>query len=329
MTRLPLTFACGPYDRTRALADGRVGIEGVDLRYVCLDPEEIFFRMVRHGEFDASEMSLSTYLLSFLNDGPFVAVPVFPSRSFRHSGIYVSATSGLAGGPVSALAGSSVGIAEYQLTANVWIRGILQEHYGVAASSVSYRVGGLHQPGRPEKFHVSLPPEIDIAPAPSGRTLSDLLATGELDAVYSPRAPDSLESGDAHRLFADPRAEERRYFAQTGIFPIMHVLVLHRRVYETNPWVAQELLKACVRAKEIAYAELMRTVSLSLTLPWVREEYEQTVAILGDDYWSYGLEQNRSVLTTFIRYAAEQGLVERQVAPEELFAPETTESYVI
>lgn len=160
----------------------------------------------------------------------------------------MSATSGLVGGPVSALAGASVGIAEDQLTANVWIRGMLQEHYGVAASSVSYRVGWLNQPGRREKVQVSLPPEIDIAPVPSGRTLSDLLATGELDAVYSPRAPDSLKTGDARRLFADPRAEERRYFAETRIFPIMHVLVLHRRVYETNPWVAQELLKACVRA---------------------------------------------------------------------------------
>ena len=197
--------------------------------------------------------------------------------------------------------------------------------HGVAASSVRYRVGGLNQAGRVEKVRVSLPPEIDIAPVPSGRTLSDLLATGELDAVYSPRAPDSLGTGGARRLFADPRAEERRYFAETGIFPIMHVLVLHRRVYDTNPWVAQELLKACVRAKEVAYAELARTVSLSLTLPWVREEYEQTVAVLGDDYWSYGLEQNRSVLATFIRYAAEQGLAGRQVAPEALFAPETTE----
>lgn len=329
MSRLPITLACGPYDRTQALTDGRVSVEGVDLRYVCLDPEEIFFRMVKYGEFDASEMSLSTYLLSHLADGPFVALPVFPSRSFRHSAIYIPPTSGRAAGEPSALAGGTVGIAEYQLTANVWIRGILQEHCDLPASSVRYRVGGLNESGRLEKFRFPRPPQIDIAPVPEGRTLSELLAAGELDAVYSPRAPASYATGNARRLFTDPRGEERRYFAKTGIFPIMHVLVLHRRVYEANRWIAQELQKAFVRAKEIAYAQLSRTVSLSLTLPWVREEYEQTTAELGKDYWSYGLEANKHVLATFIRYAAEQGLIDRSPAPEELFAPEATASYVI
>jgi 4,5-dihydroxyphthalate decarboxylase len=329
MSRLQLTMACGPYDRTRALADGRVRVEGVDLRYLCLDPEEIFFRMARHEEFDVSEMSLSTYLLSHLAGSPFVAIPVFPSRAFRHSGIYVSEASGLAGGTPADLAGRTVGVAEYQLTANVWIRGFLEEHHGLATSSVAYRTGGLDAPGRIEKFHVSLPPEIDIAPIAEGETLSELLARGELDAVYSPRAPESVETGRAGRLFADPRAEEERYFAATGIFPIMHVLVIRRGVYERHPWVAQELLKACVRAKEIAFAELGRTVALSLSLPWVREEYEHTRGLMGDDYWAYGLEANRDLLATFIRYAAEQGLADRRPAPEELFAPETTERFVI
>ena len=329
MSRLELTLACGPYDRTRALADGRVQVEGVDLRYLCLDPEEIFFRMARHSEFDVSEMSLSTYLLSHLAGGPFVALPVFPSRAFRHSGIYVSRQSGLAGGSPGHLAGRTVGVAEYQLTANVWIRGFLEEHYGVRTASVAYRTGGLNEPGRIEKFHVALPPEIDIAPIGSGETLSGLLAAGELDAVYSPRAPHSVERGEAGRLFADPQAEEAGYFAATSIFPIMHVLVLRRSVYEQNPWVAQELLKACLKAKELAYAELTRTVALSLSLPWVREEHDRTVALMGPDYWSYGLEPNRHVLATFIRYAAEQGLIVGRPAPEELFAPETTERFVI
>lgn len=326
---LPLTLACGPYDRTRALADGRVRVEGVDLTYVCLEPEEIFFRMLRFEEFDVSEMSLSTYLLSHLADGPFVAIPVFPSRSFRHSGIYVSEASGLAGGPPERLAGATVGIAEYQLTANVWIRAILAERHGVPVSSVRYRTGGLNRPGRHEKFHVDLPAEIDIAPIPDGATLSGLLATGELDAVYSPRAPESFPAGGVGRLFADPRAAEEAYAADTGIFPIMHVVVLHRRVYERAPWVAQELLKAFERAKQLAYDDLARTVALSLTLPWVREEYERTAAALGDDFWSYGLGPNREVLATFMRYAAEQGLVGRRPAPEELFAVETTEQHVI
>jgi 4,5-dihydroxyphthalate decarboxylase len=258
-----------------------------------------------------------------------VAIPVFPSRAFRHSGIYVSEASGLAGGTPADLVGRMVGVAEYQLTANVWIRGFLEEHHGVATSAVAYRTGGLDAPGRIEKFHVSLPPEIDIAPIAEGETLSGLLARGDLDAVYSPRAPESFEAGRAQRLFADPRAEEERYFAATGIFPIMHVLVIRRRVYEQNPWVAQELLKACARAKDVAFAELRRTVALSLSLPWVREEFERTRGLMGEDYWAYGLEANRDQLATFVRYAAQQGLVDHRPAPEELFAPETTEQFVI
>jgi 4,5-dihydroxyphthalate decarboxylase len=329
MARLPLTLACGAYDRTRALADGRVEVEGVDLTYVRLEPEEIFFRMLRFEEFDASEMSLSTYLLTHLADGPFVAIPVFPSRSFRHSGIYVSSRSGLAGGPTESLRGAVVGLAEYQLTANVWIRGMLAERYGVPVSSVRYRTGGLDASGRREKFQVDLPSEIDISPIPSGRSLSEMLAAGDLDAVYSPRAPGRFPDGGVGRLFADSRAEEERYFADTGIFPIMHVIVLRRRVHERSPWVAQELLKAFERARDLAYADLRRTVALSLTLPWVREEYERTVDRMGADFWSYGLEANREVLATFVRYAAEQGLAGRRPTPEVLFAPGTTERVVI
>jgi 4,5-dihydroxyphthalate decarboxylase len=329
MSDVRLTLACGAYDRTRALADGRVGVEGVDLTYIPLEPEEIFFRMLRFEEFDVSEMSLSTYLLTHLADGPFVAIPVFPSRSFRHSGVYVSTASGLAGGAAEDLAGATVGLGEYQLTANVWIRGILAERHGVPVPSVRYRTGGLDSTGRLEKFHVDLPPDIDIAAAPEDRSLSDLLAAGELDAVYSPRAPRSFPGPGVSRLFADPRAQEEAYFTDTGIFPIMHVIVLHRRVYERHPWVAQELLKAFERAKALAYADLSRTVALSLSLPWVREEYERTVALMGADYWSYGLEANREVLATFVRYAAEQGLAARRPSTEELFARETIDRVVI
>jgi 4,5-dihydroxyphthalate decarboxylase len=203
MSLLPITLACGPYDRTRALADGRVKVAGADLRYLTLDPEEIFFRMVTYGEFDVSEMSLATYLITRDKAGeagaPFVAIPVFPSRMFRHTGVYVNRDRlpGADGDPAAtarALAGATVGVAEYQLTANVWIRGILAEHYGVPVESVRYRTGGLNSPGRHEKLAISLPPSIDIAPIPPGRTLSDMLAVGEIDAVYSPRAPESLRT---------------------------------------------------------------------------------------------------------------------------------------
>ncbi len=333
MAPLPVTLACGPYDRTRALADGRVTVAGADLRYVPLDPEEIFFRMLNHGEFDVSEMSLATYVITRQADRPFVAIPVFPSRMFRHTSVYVNSDRMPGGtdatGAAQALAGARVGVAEYQLTANVWIRGILAEHYGVPVASVRYRTGGLNAPGRHEKFAITLPPEIDIAPIPSGRTLSGMLAAGELDAVYSPRAPESFGAGSVRRLFADTRAEEERYFAATGIFPIMHVIVLHRRVYENNRWLARELLKSFTTAKQLAYEELARTAALRVSLPFAREEYEQTVATMGADYWAYGIEANRAVLSTFLRYAAEQHLIGEVPGTDSLFAPETGAEFVI
>ena len=328
MAPLPLTLACGPYDRTRALADGRVPVEGVDLRYVPLDPEEIFFRMLGHGpghgEFDVSELSLASYLLTHLADSPLVAIPVFPSRSFRHSGVYVSEKSGLT--RPEELAGGTVGVAEYQLTANVWIRGILQEYHGVPARSVRYRTGGLNEPGREEKIRLDLPADIDVAPIPPGETLADLLARGEIDAIYSPRAP---EGAGIRRLFADPRGAEQEYYRSSGIFPIMHVVVIQRRLYEANRWLAQSLTKAFSQAKMLAYGDLQRTAALAVTLPWVREEYQATVRLLGEDFWSYGLDANRPGLETFIRYAGEQGMISRHPAPDELFAPETLHSVII
>jgi len=336
MSPLPITLACGPYDRTRALADGRVKVAGADLRYLTLDPEEIFFRMVTHGEFDVSEMSLATYLITRDKAAPFVAIPVFPSRMFRHTSVYVNSdrlpgTDGDPAATARALAGATVGLAEYQLTANVWIRGILAEHYGVPLESVRYRTGGLNSPGRHEKVAISLPPSIDIAPIPPGRTLSDMLAAGEIDALYSPRAPRSFTTGtgSVRRLFADTRAEEERYFAATGIFPIMHVIVIRRAVYETNRWLARELLKSFTAAKRIAYDDLARTAALPVSLPFAREEYERAVATMGADYWSYGLEPSRHVLSTFARYAAEQHLISQVPDPAGLFAPETGEEYVI
>jgi 4,5-dihydroxyphthalate decarboxylase len=335
MAPLPLTLACGPYDRTRALADGRVPVEGTDLRYIALDPEEIFFRMLGHGEFDVSELSLSSYLLTHLAGGPrdgtaspLIAIPVFPSRSFRHSGVYVRDGSGVT--RPEDLAGRTVGVAEYQLTANVWIRGILQEFHGVPARSVRYRTGGLNEPGRLEKVPLDLPADIDIEPVAAGRTLSEMLAKGEIDAIYSPRAPRALDEGaPVRRLFADARQQEKQYFADSGIFPIMHVLVMRRRVYEANRWLGASLVKAFGQAKALAYADLSRTAALAVSLPWVREEYEATVRLLGADYWSYGLEPNRHVLETFIRYADEQGMIARRPDPAELFAPETLTSVII
>ena len=200
------------------------------------------------------------------------------------------------------------------------------------ARSVRYRTGGLNEPGREEKIPLDLPPDIDVAPIPPGETLAGLLARGEIDAIYSPRAPiDPGAPGGARlrRLFADPRAAEQDYYRASGIFPVMHVVVLQRRLYETNRWLAQSLMKSFHQSKSLAYADLQRTAALAVTLPWVREEYEATVGLLGEDYWSYGLEPNRHVLETFIRYADEQGMIGRRPDPAELFAPETLHSVII
>lgn len=329
MSRLPITVACGPYDRTRALATGRVEVEGAEVRYVTLEPEEVFHRMARHREFEVAELSLSTFLITLSRGAPFVAIPVFPSRMFRHSGIYVHSGSGI--DEPAGLRGARVGVAEYQLTANVWLRGILEEHHGVPVTSVRYRTGGLNQAGREEKTAVDLPADLDLAPIPAGSTLSDLLAAGEIDALYSPRAPDSFLAGHpgVRRLFADPRAQEVAYYRRSGIFPIMHVVVIRRDVYQANRWLARSLTKAFTEAKTLALAEMARTAALSVTLPWLLAELQATTELLGQDFWPYGLPRNERVLDVFARYSHAQGLAERRYRPEELFAPESLDDVIV
>ncbi len=326
---VPVTLACWDYDRTSALATGAVRPEGVDLTYLSLPVEETFFRMIRHREFDAAEMSLSSYVVSLFHGSPTIAIPVFPSRAFRHNGIYVNSRSGI--DRPEDLVGRTVGVPEYQLTAVVWIRGILAGHYGVPVPSVHYRTGGLDHPGRVEKLKVDLPPEIDVQPIDPGRTLSDMLISGEIDAVYCPRTPRPFAQGrpEVRRLFADPRAEEERYFSRTGIFPIMHTVVLRRDVYEGRRWLAQSLYKAFEEARRLAAVRLEETAASLSMAPWLYDEAERARRIMGDDFWPYGLERNTGVLSTFLRYSHEQGLAERLLEPAELFAPETLESYVI
>ncbi len=331
MSRLRVTLACGDYDRTRALHDGTIAPEGIELVCLRLSVEDIFFRMAKFAEFDAAELSLSSYLISMTADGPgrFVAIPAFPSRAFRHGGIYINQNSGIA--RPEDLIGRTVGLAEYQLTANVWIRGLLAEHHGVPVPSVRYRTGGLHSPGRSEKLRVEIPSDIDIAPIPPDRTLSDMLATGELDAVYSPRTPQCFRAGqpNVRRLFADVRAVEADYYHRTGVFPIMHVVVLRRDIYEANRWAARSLFRAFVAARDQAWQGIDETASLRYMLPWLPTDLDATRAILGDNYWSYGLAGNENTLATLIGYSHAQGLACRPFAPAELFAPETLEETVV
>ena len=327
---VPLTLACGDYDRTRPLIDGTVRPLGIDLTCLPMTIEEIFFRMARFREFDAAEMSLSSYLVSMAApEAPFIAIPVFLSRSFRHSGIYVNTASGIR--EPRDLIGRTVGVAEYQLTANVWIRGILADMYGVPVNSVRYRTGGLHQPGRPEKLAVSLPADIDVSPVGPGETLSDLLSTGGIDALYTPRTPRSFAQGDpaVGRLFPDFRTAEAEYWRETEIFPVMHVVVLRADVYQRNRWIARSLTDALAQARAIALAGLDETASLRYMLPWLADDVASAQRVLGADYWTYGLAGNEKALATITRYAFEQGLIPRPYRPEELFAQETLEDTVI
>lgn len=330
MSKLRLTLGCWNYDRTRALMDGSVRPDGIDLNYLDMAVEETFFRMLRHQEFDAAELSLSSYCVSLsLPHPPFVAIPVFPSRFFRHSCIYVNARSGIL--EPRDLIGKRVGTPEYQMTAPVWIRGILAEHYGVPVDSVVYYTGGEEEPGRPEKIKLDLPPNIRVQPIGPTQTLSQMLLEGEIDALYTARMPSSFRAGGGRvrRLFENYPEVERQYFRDTGIFPIMHTVAIRRDVYEASRWVAQSLCKAFAQAQRRCYEDLQETAALKAMLPWLTAHLEEARREMGDDYWPYGLERNRKTLSIFLKYHHEQGLSKRLLAPEELFAPESLESFRI
>jgi len=304
--KLPLTLACWNYDRTRALAEGRVPVDGVELNYLNLPVEETFFRMLRHREFDVAEMSLSSYTLSlFRENPPFVAIPVFPSRMFRHSCIYVHARSGIR--EPKDLAGKRIGSPEYQMTAPVWIRGIMSDEYGVPVTSPSYFTGGEEQPGRPEKIALSLPPDFRVQPIAADKTLSQMLDSGEIDALYTARAPSTFAAGgNVRRLFEDSQSVERAYYLKTRI-----------------------LCKAFALAQRETYEDLHEMGALKAMLPWLVQHVEDTEKLMGRDFWPYGLEPNLQVLRTFLRYSHEQGLAKRLLEPAELFAPESLESFKI
>jgi 4,5-dihydroxyphthalate decarboxylase len=323
-------MACWNYDRTRALFEERIPIDGIDLNYINLPVEETFFRMIRHREFDVAEMSLSSYTLSLFRDPkPFVAIPVFPSRYFRHSCIFINSNSGIR--EPKDLIGKRVGNPEYQLTACVWIRGILSDEYDVPVPSVTYFRGGEETPGRIEKQAVSLPPEIRLQDIPADKTLSRMLLDGEIDAIYSPRTPSSLPhgAGNVRLLFEDYESLEREYYKRTKIFPIMHTVVIRRELYEQHPWIAQSLYKAFVLAQREVYEDLYETGALKFMLPWLIPDAEETRKLMGKDFWPYGVEPNVHVLNTFLRYSYEQGLAKRLLTPQELFVPETLESFKI
>lgn len=325
--RLSLSLACWDYDRTRALADGRVRPEGIDLTYISLPVEETFFRTITYAEFDVAELSLSSFVLSRdRGDERFVALPIFPSRSFRHSGIYVAEGGGIK--KPTDLAGRRVGLAEYQLTALVWIRGILAEFHELPFDAVTYVTAGLEEAGRREKIPVEVPERVRIEAAPPGSTLSQMLQHGEIDAIYSPRTPSTLGAG-VRRLYPDFETAERDYFQRSQIFPIMHTMVLKRTLYEAHPWTARSLIKAFDAALAYVESDLQETTALKYALPWAVSQAEAMHQLMGPNPWANGVEQNRSGLETFLRYAHEQGLIQELPEAAALFVPESIESFAI
>ena len=303
---MQLTLACGRYDRTQALIDGRVRPEGVELNYVALKPGETFWRQLNHEEFDASEMSLSSYsILRSEGDERFIALPVFPSRIFRHSAVYVREGSDIHA--PEELKGGRVGVGDYQMTAAVWVRGFLQQDYGVKPADVQWVAG------RPIR-EIRQPPGIRLEF--TSERLDEMLERGALDALVSVTLPRALGRG-VRRLFANPREVEAEYHRRTGIFPIMHTLALRRAVYEKNPWLAVSLYKAFCRARDLAHRSLYDTDALAVSLPWLIDEYERSRAVA----WDYSIEGSRPTLEALVRHLDEQQLTRRKMRVEELFAP--------
>jgi 4,5-dihydroxyphthalate decarboxylase len=327
MAKLNLSVAVRDYDRTRPLSDGLVQIDGVDPVFMALDPEEIFFRAFRHAEFDICELSLSSFTVKTAQGTcPYVGVPAFVSRAFRHTSIYVR-TDRIK--KPADLRGKKVGVPEYQLTANVWARAILEDDHGVKPSDIHWIRGGLTDAGRLEKISITLPKGVRLDDIPEGRTLSSMLDAGEIDAFIGPRVPPAFERGDPNIgwLFPDPVAAAKDYFKRTGVFPIMHLIGVRRQLAEQHPWLPGAVLKAFEHAKTIALEKLSDTSSTKVTMPFVEERLMEARALMGQDFWPYGLEASRKTLETFLRHHHAQGLSSRLLKPEDLFHAGTHETF--
>jgi len=324
MSLIPLTVATWDYDRVRPLIDGRVRIEGCDVTYIPIPVEEVFHRAYFHGEFDVAEIGFSPFLIALSRGtAPYVAVPAFLSRMFRHSAVYIRTDRGIDG--PGGLRGKRIGIPEYQMSAVLWVRGFLKDEFGIRAADVHWVQGGLEEPGRKDKFPLNLPEGFPLESAPDGIPLTRLLADGEVDAVISARAPSCFVAGHpkVRRLFPDFRAAEKDYYRRTGLFPIMHALGVRNDLAERYPWLPVSVYKAFAEAKRIADADLREVTALKIGLPWVNAELEATVDVMGEDFWPYGIEANRKTLEAMARYSFEQGLAVRQLTVEEMFAPTT------
>jgi len=324
VSKLRLTLAVCDYDRTKGIFSGRTPIEGCDIVPLAMNAEECFHRAFKFQEFDITELSLSSHMaMVSRGENAYVGVPAFVSRVFRHSGIYIRTDRGIA--KPEDLRGRTVGLPEYQITANVWIRGMLQDDYGVKPEEIHWRRGGIEQPGRDERSPIKLPANIDLQQIAADKTLSGMLEQGEIDAMITARAPSCFDRGvpNVGRLFPDFKAVEQEYFRRTGLFPIMHLIGIRKSLVEQFPWLPVSVYNAFLAAKNIAVKELNELAQLMVNLPWVVDHYNEARRVMGEDFWPYGFGENVKALETFARYHHEQGLSARRVAPAELFAPST------
>jgi 4,5-dihydroxyphthalate decarboxylase len=318
MAKLRLTLACGPYDRMQALRDGSIRPDGIKLNYLTMQPAEIFWRMLLYKEFDVSEMSLSNYaILVSRGDAPFVAIPVYPSRVFRHAYFFINTTKGIKS--PHDLAGKRAGVPEYSVTAAVYMRGVLQHEYGITPDQVSW------VQSRPDRLDHPLPPGVHVTPTPPGVELTDMLERGEIDFLLTANNPLSFRRGapTVARLFPNFREVEQDYYRRTQIYPIMHVIAIRREVYDRDPWIAQSLYQAFCAAKERSYRLLLESGSPKISVAWLQALIDEEKAVFGPDWYPYGIEKNRPSLQALVQYLHEQGLSQRRLEIEELFAPST------
>ena len=329
MTNVPLTLAVHDYDHVRDLASGAVAVEGVTLRCLHFPVEEIFFRFTRFREWDVSELSLAKYSsLRASGEHSLVAIPVFTSRAFRHSAIFVRGD-----GPVddpSALAGARIGVPEWSQTATVYARGVLAHEFGVALTDVNWVQAGTNEPGRLEGVPVEVPPGVSLTAMPE-HTLNDLLLAGEIDALIAAHPPTEFKRGSGRivRLFSDYRSVEERSYRETGVFPIMHVVTLRAELHARHRWIAMNLFTAFEAAKQRSLARALDPNAPRFPVPWGPANTERARELMGDDFWPYGVERNRQTLDTFLQFAYEQGVCARRLTPEELFVPEVQEAFRI
>lgn len=328
MHEIEITYAGVDYlDRTRPLIDGTVKPMGARLRYLPMRPGELFRRVAQYTEFDAAEMSSSTYMnLIARGDTRYIAVPIFPSRNFRHGYIFVHRDSGIL--EPKDLRGKKAGISEYQMTAGLFQRAALMHDYGVMPGELQWFQGGLMEPGYTERNEIPNPPGVSIDLIPEDKTLEGMVASGELDALFTPTRPRGFTdgSGRVRRLFPNYVEVEQEYYQRTGIFPIMHLVVIRRELYEQYRWLAVSLLDAFSQAQKIGWARMQGTGTLPVMLPWLPRELEDVAQSMGPKFWPYGFPDNRLILTKMCEYHFEQGLSSRRLTPEELFAVETHEN---